>query len=67
MGQAAILYPITYSEFKLLSDNPDLNLLPDIYDRGIEFDQNFEGIKFMLAQLVSDNDKELIEEIFYPS
>jgi hypothetical protein len=67
MSQSASLYPITPSEFEVLKQETDLDQLPDMSSRAEVFEQNFEGLNFLLAKFFEGNDTALIGEIFSPT
>jgi hypothetical protein len=67
MSQSASLYPITPSEFQLLKQEADLEQLPDVSMRAEIFEQNFEGLQFLLAKFFKGADLNVISEIFSPS
>ena len=67
MSQSATLYPITPSEFELLKQEADLDQLQDVSTRAEIFEQNFEGLQFLLAKFFKGNDLTVINEIFSPS
>lgn len=67
MSQSATLYPITPSEFELLKQEADLDQLQDVSTRAEIFEQNFEGLQFLLAKFFKGNELTVINEIFSPS
>ena len=67
MSQSATLYPITPSEFELLKHEAGLDQLQDVSTRAEIFEQNFEGLQFLLAKFFKGNDLTVINEIFSPS
>ena len=66
MGQSATLYRIDKSDFSKIIDNPnDFDLFK--ITKGYEiFDKSFDGLQFVLSKGLDKNNKELIEQIFYP-
>ena len=67
MSQSASLYPISPAEFELLKLEADLEHLPDVSTRAEIFEQNFEGLQFLLAKFFKGADLEVISEIFSPT
>jgi hypothetical protein len=65
MGQSATLYRIDKAEFERLAKEPSgFNI--KMTEGFMTFDQNFEGLIFLLNKLSSDAQKRMIHEIFYP-
>lgn len=67
MSQSASLYPITPSEFELLKQEADLDQLQDISFRAEVFEQNFEGLQYLLTKFFKGDDLNVINLIFSPT
>src|SRR5688500_8721378 len=65
MGQSATLYRITQTEFERLSKDPKSFSIRMTEDHAT-FEQNFEGLLYLLSKLCSNSKQPLIQEIFYP-
>lgn len=66
MGQAISLYEISKEQFDILAQNPSC-FEEEMTEQYEVFDQNFEGVLFVLQKTVSDEYKEVIQEVFYPN
>ncbi len=66
MGQSATLYRINKNTFEQLCQDP-VRFKPDLAEGRAVFEQNFQGLIFLLNKVVSAVDHSLINEIFYPN
>ncbi|WP_231372826.1 DUF1877 family protein [Aureivirga sp. CE67] len=66
MGQCAALYRVKKPVFKQIEGDPSYFKI-DMTEENEIFDQNFEGLLFVLAKSVIDEFKERVIQIFYPS
>ncbi|WP_375559243.1 DUF1877 family protein [Bernardetia sp. OM2101] len=64
MGQSIALYEISKEQFDILAQNPSCfdEKMTEEYQ---VFENNFEGILFVLQKTISDEYKEVIQEVFY--
>jgi hypothetical protein len=65
MGQSATLYQVTQAQFDRLSKEPS-SFDPEMTEGRATFDQNFEGLIFLLSKLSTGPAQALVREIFYP-
>ena len=67
MGQSATLYKLPHSDFeKLERDIKGFNI-QELTEQYETFDQNYEGLIYVLSKSESRDTQLLINEIFYPS
>lgn len=66
MSQSATLYEISKKEFQKLENDPSCFRF-DIAEQYETFEQNFDGLLFVLTKCVTEDKKEMINLIFYPS
>jgi hypothetical protein len=65
MGQSATLYRIDKNEFARLEMEPSSFNIKRTLGH-MTFEQNFEGVLFLLHKLCSDSERTMIQEIFFP-
>lgn len=66
MGQSATLYRIAQFKFDELLNNP-ATFNVRMTQGHTTFEQNFEGLLFLLSKLASNSEQALVQEIFYPN
>ena len=66
MGQSATLYRIDKDEFARLETEPSSFNIKRT-EGHVTFEQNFEGLVFLLHKLCSNSERSMIQEIFLPS
>jgi len=63
MSQSATLYLISNSNFEKLKNDSDFSKMADEYET---FEQNFEGLTYILTKALPKDSETLINEIFNP-
>jgi hypothetical protein len=66
MGQAATLYRISQDQFDRLKKEPTSFKIEMTVDHKT-FEQNFEGLMFLLNKVSLNSHRNLVQELFYPS
>jgi len=66
MSQSATFYPINSNDFNEIRRNPNIQFINSREDY-VTFQGTHEGLRFVLSKGVSNQEAELINEIFYPT